>query len=277
MKTETEFIPVHPQVDQIFSEEGGLPRRCMIEIAGPDGCGKTTFAIFAAIAAQKLNLKVGWLDVEMGLNKKHAKFFGLNLDKVDFGGYPTTAEGTFTQIIRMCREGYGLVILDSVAGLNPQSSIELEDEQLEDEDSFGGGGGQYAKVASFLSRVLSRTQRECIAGNTCIIFINQLRANIQKGPFAGRGPKDQTFGGWTLKHFVSIRAEIRRVGWLKYAGKVVGARMKVRCPTKNRYASPQQEALWDVIFDHKAPSVEEMNKRKKNKIGGLEAMDVKED
>lgn len=266
-----EVIPIAAPVDPIFTDEGGLPRGAIIELAGPDGSGKTTFGYIATAAGQKQGLKVGWIAVEKFV-KPHAQFFGVDLIKLALF-YPDNAEGAFKQVIDWAQEGYDLIIMDSVASLQPQIILDTEDEQLEN-DEFGDAN-QYAPMAGYLARTLPRIEKEVTKANTCLLVINQLRANITRG-FA-KGPADKAWGGNALKHYTSIRMEIRRVSWLKYAGKVVGFRAKLRCPHKNRYTTPQQDALLDIIFDHKAPSLEEMNRRKKNKIGGsIEVEEIKE-
>ncbi len=281
MKTnEVQDIALTPEIDRVLSGTG-LPRGVITELSGPDGSGKTTLAFLLGAAAQKMGLKVGYIDVEYALRRakqrEHAKFLGFDVDKVDFGGYKPTAEEQASEIMRMCTEHYGLVILDSVAGLLPAAKIERMERQLEDEEFGSNSGGQFGRVAAFLSETLPFITREAALGDTALLFINQMRANIPKarGPFAAMGPKELPYGGYALKHFSFIRAEIRRVAWIKYSTKVIGFRAKVVCPWKNRFVPPQQQAFIDLIFDHEAPSMDELNKRKKNKISAVTVTPIK--
>lgn len=247
-------IPVLENLDSILN--GGLPRGCLIELYGPDGCGKTTLAYLAEAAAQRAGLKVGHLDIEHSYNADHASFFGVNVDEVDFGGYPETAEEVFSKIARMCEDGYGLVVLDSIAGLETKSMIDNAEDQIE--DSSFGEALQYSPIAGFLARTLNRTNKLAFKGQTCVLLLNQVRANIQK---FGMGSPTKSFGGYALKHFASLRMEMVRVGDIKYSTGVIGIKSKVKT-IKNRFAPSKREANIDIIFDHDFDMSKLSDKRK---------------
>lgn len=260
-------ISIDPGMDYVLSDYGGLPRGYLTELSGPDGGGKTTLALKYVAQAQKMGLKVGYMDIEYALNDDHAAHFGVDVKKIDFGGYPPSAEAQFTEMIRMCRDKYGLVVLDSVPALMPTSIIEKLDEQLENEAVGSQSGGQYGRIAAFMSNTLPLLIREAAPpfGNTALLFINQLRANIRK---FGMGPEAVPYGGYALKHYSSVRVEIRRIADIKYGTMgVIGFRARVRCPHKSRFAPPKRDGFIDIIFHHQAPSLEDINKRKKNKVG----------
>lgn len=264
-------IKITNELDRIFSYEGGLVRGHLYEIYGPDGEGKTTLAILLMAAAQKQELKVGYVENEY-LDRDHAIFFGAKVPELDSGGNweepeedeadvkrVVTGEEALNYVMSMCRDGYGLIILDSIAGMTLESDLEEEGVS---------SGGQWGRIAGLLARNLSKIRDLARLNNTAVVFINQIRAKISKG-FGGFGPSTESFGGYALKHYVSARFEVRKTAWIKYAGNVVGFKLRIRAPKKNRLSVPNREAFIEIICDHEAPSLSEINKRRKTKIEAL--------
>lgn len=256
-------IPVYPDIDRIFSVYGGLVRGHLYEVYGPDGEGKTTLAAIIAGAAQRLGLKVGWVDVEYSLDFDHAKFLGVNMDELDHY-LPEVGEDALDKVTEMCNDSYGLVVCDSVGGLVPRAMDETENL---------GESRQFGQVARLLAEACPKIRKKAYYGKTAVIFINQIRAKIQK---FGMGPPTESFGGYSLKHMVSARFEIRRVAWIKYSTDVVGCKLRLRAPKKNRLAPPARDGYIDVIFDHDSPSIEEMNRRRKTKIEPIKVREIED-
>ena len=244
-------IALHPSLDGIISRQGGFPRGHMVELYGPNGGGKTTLAILLVASAQQQGLKVGYFEAEY-LDKEHAEFFGVNLEALDLVK-TKSAEEIFKRAIEMCNEGYGLIIIDSLAGM-------LTDIQAETEV---GDSNQFAPIARFCATELGKLDDAVATNDTCIVFTNQIRSVVKT---FGMGPDTDSFGGFKFKHTVGARFEVRRVSWIKYSDKVIGFKIKVRAPIKNRFAPPNREAYADIIFDHDAPPLAKINSKKKTKI-----------
>ena len=52
---------------------GGYPRGRIVEIFGPESCGKTTLAIHAVAEAQKMGLKAAYIDAENAFDRDYAR------------------------------------------------------------------------------------------------------------------------------------------------------------------------------------------------------------
>jgi len=246
------FIKIHDNIDKILTRSGGLPRGHLIEFYGPDGEGKSTFALLCIAAAQAQGIQCGLVDVEDSFVPEYAEHYGVCVEKLEHY-IPDSGEEALNRAIKMCEEGYGLVVIDSVAGLVPESSVGEEVET----------GGQYAPIASLLSRALPKLRRQARLGNTCVLLLNQVRANIQR---FGMGPATTSSSGYALKHFTSARFEIRKISWIKQGTEVIGYNIKIRAPKKNRLAVPNRDGTLEIICDMDAPPLEEINKRKQKKI-----------
>lgn len=245
-------IKLSPEIDKIVSRKEEWPRGHMLEIYGQDGCGKSTLATLLIASAQKEGLKCGYIDAEYSHVPEHFTFLGVDMDNLNIH-YPESGEDGLNTCIRWCGEGYGLVVVDSVAGLIPEAQVEMEEIEM---------GGQFAQIASLLAKGLPKVREAAHRGNTCIIFLNQIRAKIQK---FGMGPEYDSAGGYAIKHFVSARFELTRVSWIKYANKVIGFKLRLRAPRKNRFAPPNRDVLFDVICDEDV-DMTKINDKKKTKI-----------
>jgi len=241
-------IKIHPAIDKILSYEGGFIRGHLYEIAAADGAGKTTFATICMAKTQQAGGKVGYIEVEY-LDRQHAKFLGLDIEEADIR-QPAHAEEAVEMLLEMCALNYDMVVLDSVGGLVTKS--QKEEEEV-------GKKGQFGQIASLFGNVLAKVKDAARDGGTVVILLNQMRAKISTG--FGFSPKEQTYGGFTLKHTVSARFDIHRVSWIKYGVDVIGFKMKIRAPHKNRFACPMREGFLDIIFDEDV-NLEEATKRK---------------
>jgi len=102
---------------------------------------------------------------------------------------------------------FGLVVLDSVAGLMPERVLD---------DNFDPNKAGVAEVARSMSQMLGKIAQACHKRQTTVIFINQLRDK----PGEMFGTRFHTPGGRALKFFAHQRISVeRRFG---EAGKIIG-------------------------------------------------------
>jgi len=230
------LIQVAPYIDPILTRAGGLPRGLLIEVTGKPGAGKTAFATLAMIGAQKEGLKVGYIASERGYDAEYAQFLGLNPDDIDFC-YPMFAEEWLTQVMKWCEENYGLIVVDSVVGVFPKA-------QMEDEED-----NQYGPIAKVLSRHLPLIHPLAYEHNTCVLLLNQVRDKF--GVF-GFGRSYDSAGGWAIKHFSSIRLEVKRISNIQYSNNSIGFIAEVKA-WKNRRFPPNRKGYFSVIYDMQLP------------------------
>ena len=213
---------------------GGIPRGRSIEVFGPESSGKSTLVISIMAQAQKMGLMAGYIDTEHALAPEWAETIGLDLSQLIIS-QPESAE----QALNVCRSmvksnRFGVVTLDSVAAMATEAELENNI-----------GDATVAVQARIMSDALKKLCHDVFASRTALIFVNQIRDNINATRYA---PRETTSGGRALKFYSSVRIELRRIESVKQGEKFVGNRVRARV-IKNKVAAPFKSGEFEIMFD----------------------------
>lgn len=211
---------------------GGYPRGRIVEIFGPESCGKTTLAIHAVAEAQKMGLKAAYIDAENAFDRDYAENLGVDVDTLLFA-QPDCGEDCLEIATKLISSGkIGICVIDSVAALIPKAELE-----------GAIGDARVGLQARMMSQALRKMVGIIKKSNCCCIFINQLREKI--GVLFGN--PETTTGGNALKFYASIRLDVRKSTQIKDGDEATANLTKVKV-IKNKCAPPFRKAEFEIEY-----------------------------
>ena len=227
---------------------GGIPAGILVEIFGPSGTGKTVLLCQIAGNVQRQQGQVMFHDPEARLNKQFARMFGLDVPSVEY-----TIPDTVPEVFKAVRawipsedEGeapiYG-VFADSLAALS--THLEMDNE---------AGDKMGMRRAKEFSEELRKTCRIITARNILMVCSNQVRQNLDAGPY---GQRYVSPGGEAIGFYSSLRLRCISARKLKRKKSIrgkehqrtIGVQVKVEV-YKSSVWKPFRTAEVFIIYDY---------------------------
>src|SRR6202046_4998561 len=146
---------------------GGLPRRRVAEVYGPESSGKSTLALHVVAEAQRNGGICAYIDAEHAMDPVYARAIGVNVDELLIS-QPDTGEQGLEIADMLIRSGaMDVIVIDSVAALTPRAELE------------GDMGDTHVGLqARLMSQALRKLTGTLSKSSTIALFINQLREKV---------------------------------------------------------------------------------------------------
>jgi recombination protein RecA len=197
----------YTSVDVAFG--GGVPRGRMTELFGPEGSCKTLLLMAAIATVQREGGEALLVDLEGTYDPIWGEINGIDNSRLRYVK-PVNGDQAYSIIEKYLRSGkMDIIGVDSIAQLVPQAELE------------GVIGQANVGLASRLNAQAMRKLTSIMTTNsrTALVFINQTRANIST---MGMGPTTTTTGGRAIPFYMTVRANLRRLEYVKRGEEVVG-------------------------------------------------------
>lgn len=214
----------------------GVPKGRIVEIYGPESSGKTTIALQIIAEVQKQNGIAAFVDAEHALDLQYASNLGISVPELVLS-QPDYGEQALDIVEMLVRSNsVDVIVVDSVAALVPKHELEGE-----------MGDTHVGLQARLMSQALRKLTPLVHKSKVILIFINQIRQNINSMPFA---PKETTTGGNALKFYASLRFDVRRIESLKDKdGTQYGNKVAIKI-VKNKLSRPFTSVHVHLIFGY---------------------------
>lgn len=244
---DTGFPPLNKAVGGDYDK--GMPVGRIVEMFGPESCGKTAIATNVMANAQKMGGVAFFMDHERSFVPEVGESLGLNTSSHFVVKQPDTFESSVTSVIKSAtairdndaipEDAPIVVVFDSLASMLPQSKFAKDIDEQGMNDSLA-----LAKACAAVFPTLALYAEKL---NMLILVLNQEREK----PGVVYGDPTTTPGGKAPKFYASVRIQIGRKkimeqqkGGKEFVGQEIGCKV-----IKNKVAKPFQSAEWRFMFD----------------------------
>lgn len=197
---------------------------------GPESSGKSALALQIQADIIHNNGRAVWVDAERSLDEDYiAEAYMVDVyDKTVFEAMvPDYGEQAFDGIKAFAEaQACSLITVDSVSALGTKRTQEANAEKAD-----------VASLALKLGQHLQTIVKPANDSKCAIIYINQLRTNLQMGGAFG----NKYTGGWPMKFYPHVALEFRRGDQLTSGNEIVGSKTKVTA-VKNKVGKPHRFA-----------------------------------
>jgi recombination protein RecA len=239
---ETQFLRCNvPQLNKALG--GGFAKKSIHLISGDPGSGKTTLCLSLCLASQKEGKIAVYVNAEPPFPVKYAEQLGLDLSKLlildpkDFGEQIVDAiyELLYDPDGRLAREDVGVIVIDSINGLVPKSSIE----RSEDKGSEAPGMAERARlITQFLERIQGRGM---LRGGATLLLVAQERTDI-----GSYGAPTIISGGKAAKYMPKTITRLGRKA-IRQSDVVVGHTVKFNI-SKNGISGIPNQGEYNILY-----------------------------
>lgn len=225
---------------------GGLPFGRIIEFFGKESSGKTTTALKVVASVQKMGKRAVYIDVEHSFDPRWAQLMGVDIGKLTLS-QPTTGEEALEVLLAVLGSGdCGIVVLDSLAAIQPAADLE---KGMDEPERVGSRATMLTRAMSRLLSALNSYNEEGEFNNCMVLLINQVRYKIG----VVWGNPETTPGGMAVRHAEHVRVKLTHGSWVEKENPITGAKDKIghtiRFRTeKNKTYIPFREGEFTLFF-----------------------------
>jgi recombination protein RecA len=215
---------------------GGWPRGRVVEVFGPEGCGKTTLLLEAIAHVQRNGGFGALIDADHGTSPAALQRVGIDVEALPLHR-TNSLEEAFEKVEELVAGGaVDVIALDSVGAL------------LSDDDRRGGlkdvpmrqNVAHQHKVEYYLKSLigpLSRSRAVLLVSNYVVEKIGVMFGNPETTPWETT----------PLRNYASVRVELRRLSPIKERDEALGYEVRARA-LKSRLAAPLVQAEFELLF-----------------------------
>jgi recombination protein RecA len=241
------FLPLNHAISGEY--RGGFPYARIVEIFGPESCGKTWLATQLMIACQKAGGVAGFHDHErsfifdvgerLGLDTSPGRFFFKKPDTFEQSITLFIKATTAIREAKIIPDTAPLVwVFDSLAQMVPAAKLAKDVTDLNMNDT--------TMLSRVCSAILPAVAQIAERNNVMVVILNQIR---QK-PGVAYGSPDYAPGGKTRDHSCSVRIQLGASRLMKDEGgekTMIGQEVKA-VVIKNKVSRPYMVAKWKFLF-----------------------------